>query len=521
VARVLEQQYAVRLEEHAAELAEHFAQSSDPGDLAKAVRYAELAAQRATAVFAYGEAVHHLEQALLAQEVLDPNDQAKRCNLLLALAEALGPAGEPQRVFDDVAEQALPLAEALGDGPRCAHTCLLAFEALDRWAWQGGAWRAAAFPRWLDRLDHHAAPGTRARVEADILRAATQIRAGHWSEGRNLEARALATARELGDAETLFRLAPRLMNGRQWAARAWAELVDLAGELADHPRDGISHHALSEFLLAGPDLLLTAGERDRWEAHLVEHELLAADLHDEGLRILDPADKAYRARIDGRLADAVIGTERMVALGDELGTLRGRIAAGTMAFWPLLWLGRAHDYAIAFPDRLESDVGKMELWLAHQGRFEEARARLRRSLDNFEVSGEAPAQPMAYFLETAVLVGDQDAAWALASALNSVPAVTSPMSAVTRHLGSAARIRGDRSAARAHYEQALAWATRIRFRPEVALTRLEMAELLLEGSAEEQAEAQGHLDFAIEEFGAMKMQPALERALRHKGLLHA
>ena len=35
------------------------------------------------------------------------------------------------------------------------------------------------------------------------------------------------------------------------------------------------------------------------------------------------------------------------------------------------------------------------------------------------------------------------------------------------------------------------------------------------------AEAQAHLDFAIEEFRAMKMQPALERALRHKGLLHA
>ena len=33
--------------------------------------------------------------------------------------------------------------------------------------------------------------------------------------------------------------------------------------------------------------------------------------------------------------------------------------------------------------------------------------------------------------------------------------------------------------------------------------------------------AVAHLDFAIEEFRAMKMQPSLERALRHKGLLHA
>ena len=48
-----------------------------------------------------------------------------------------------------------------------------------------------------------------------------------------------------------------------------------------------------------------------------------------------------------------------------------------------------------------------------------------------------------------------------------------------------------------------------------------MAELLLNGSTAEKGEAQGHLDFAIEELRAMKMQPALERALRHKGLLHA
>ena len=48
-----------------------------------------------------------------------------------------------------------------------------------------------------------------------------------------------------------------------------------------------------------------------------------------------------------------------------------------------------------------------------------------------------------------------------------------------------------------------------------------MAELLLEGTDQEQSDAQPHLEFAIEEFRAMNMQPALERALRHKGLLRA
>ncbi|MFQ5880212.1 MAG: AAA family ATPase, partial [Dehalococcoidia bacterium] len=81
VARALERQYAARREEHAAELAEHFAQSTDPADLAKAVEYDEMAARRAMAVYAYGEAVRHLERCLDVQEVLDPDDKAKRCDL--------------------------------------------------------------------------------------------------------------------------------------------------------------------------------------------------------------------------------------------------------------------------------------------------------------------------------------------------------------------------------------------------------------------------------------------------------
>src|SRR5204863_7698938 len=44
VARALEQQYARRPAEHASELAEHFAQSTDPDDLRKAVEYARLPA---------------------------------------------------------------------------------------------------------------------------------------------------------------------------------------------------------------------------------------------------------------------------------------------------------------------------------------------------------------------------------------------------------------------------------------------------------------------------------------------
>ncbi len=71
------------------------------------------------------------------------------------------------------------------------------------------------------------------------------------------------------------------------------------------------------------------------------------------------------------------------------------------------------------------------------------------------------------------------------------------------------------------FEQAVKVYERIRCRPAIALTRLQLAELLLAHYPDKGTEAQEHLDFAIAEFREMKMRPSLERALRHKGLLKA
>ena len=61
----------------------------------------------------------------------------------------------------------------------------------------------------------------------------------------------------------------------------------------------------------------------------------------------------------------------------------------------------------------------------------------------------------------------------------------------------------------------------MRFRPELALAHLQLAELLLERYPTQKKGALEHLDFAIKEFQDMKMQPSLERALRHKDILKA
>jgi hypothetical protein len=91
------------------------------------------------------------------------------------------------------------------------------------------------------------------------------------------------------------------------------------------------------------------------------------------------------------------------------------------------------------------------------------------------------------------------------------------LTCIGRHLAAAAAFLGDKAKAAEYNRQALEIGTKVRSRPEIAIIRLQMAELGLDnGDVSERAEAQAHLDFAIAEFRAMKLQPSLERALRLK-----
>ena len=95
------------------------------------------------------------------------------------------------------------------------------------------------------------------------------------------------------------------------------------------------------------------------------------------------------------------------------------------------------------------------------------------------------------------------------------------LTCVARHLGDAAALLDRPSESRDYYHQAIEVCQKIGFRPEIALTRLSLAELLIDHYPDERTAALEHLDFAIGEFREMKMQPSLERALRHRGLLKA
>jgi DNA-binding CsgD family transcriptional regulator len=224
------------------------------------------------------------------------------------------------------------------------------------------------------------------------------------------------------------------------------------------------------------------------------------------------------AVIDGRLAEAITILGEQDSRAAEL-----RVALGLVGqldrYWvqAYLWLGRG-DEALA---RLEAPRRPLQaaraMCLAQTGQVEEA----RRILDWFDGitsdDDESSIGVLASLLRAATFAGDHQISQALLRRL--APLARLPIARLdglgyARLLGDAAVLMGDRTQARAYYEQGLEACKRIGFRPETALTRLCLAELLLAGEPPAHEEALNHLDFAIDEFRAMGMQPALERALR-------
>jgi len=518
VGRALEDVYARRREDHAAELAEHFAQSTEHDDLVKALEYSEMAAERASSVYAYGEAVRLLEQALKVQEVLDPEDKG--------LGDALDMAGEPRHGLDVEAPEALSLAEAIGDSVRASRVCWLALMALN-FEQSGMMLTSSEAAQWLERADHYAEPDTVARALTDAMSGSMKYATGHTAEGITLLNRGLDLARRLGDPETFWMTASLWLFNAQAPQRAEKRL-ELAEELAEQSRAGISLWTLFWTLGMMGHVFLASGQRERTEEVWNELKEIAERTHQTNILLFTMAVYGYLANLDGHLEEAVGIARRLMARGEELGLRTfASVGAGAMSLRPLLLLRKADD---AIQPWIQAAPGSAigALCLAYLRQYAEVVEILEQHVLARPNIGtdedETPASGDIMCLEAAVLVGHREAAELLLQRFAGTSARTPGGLYVTcfsRHLGAAAALLARYEEARNHYQEAIRVCTEMRFRPELALTRLQLAELLLEHYPDEKKEALEHLDFAINEFREMKMQPSLERALRHKEILGA
>jgi class 3 adenylate cyclase len=226
--------------------------------------------------------------------------------------------------------------------------------------------------------------------------------------------------------------------------------------------------------------------------------------------------------VDGELEAAVAASRQLMEAGTELGMpLFAQVNALLRARAALVALGRFADVLTdqatfeATTGQTPPQAGLYRAWsLAKLGRLEEARAAFADATDALGPPDACwPSGLLARLLEAALALGEQERVAEVVAVFDGVATLPAGgLFSPARVLGDALAYLGERERALASYQQALAAAKKIRFRPEVALARLGLAAVLSEGAGEEQREAAAHLAFAVPELAAMGMAPALERA---------
>src|SRR5579859_353918 len=518
--------------ERIAALATHYRNAGAVADPEKAIGYSVRAAEAATAVFAWEEAVAHYEGVLQALELV-PAEQARRCDFLLALGWTLMPPGETQRVIESVAPEALAIAEGIGDASRAAAACRLAMEAFHR----AGARMQTLTPRWqrwAEAYERYARAGSIDRVRLDLDCAEAFHMSGREYEAWSRRVAAFQLAKALNAPDELLLAAGFTMYYTQSPQRE-AQRYAIAREAAAWSTEGASARTLAIFYLYSAWAFWDWGEREPALAALDRLKQLPTSFRDPWVMEYAIFADGAAAALQGRLEDAVALAHEIVRLSDEIGSpVFGRLNAGNIAFRALLHLGRPEEAleildwgwrAAGLGQEPAVNAPRRALALAAVGREPEAATTLAHLVVEREIGadddGNVATTDLIPLLETAALLRDAERAAILYRRLEGVPLLVKvhggTQAAVGRALGDAALLLGRPAAARAHYEAALAVCERIGFRPETAILHLVLAELLVKHYPHEAARAASHLDRALGELSAMGMKPWVERATRLRG----
>jgi len=514
VARALEQVHARHTQEHAAELAEHFAFCSEPEDLAKAVSYGQAAARHAMDVFAYGEAARLLKRALQVQDVLDPED-IRRCDLLLQLGEAMLPMEQPGQVARIVAGEAFNRATNSADRRRAFGACILALRALWRDAGNTSGFASQEVRGWLERAEI-AADASSERIHVDCYWGQYHIDAGDPARGQDYLRDALHRAQALGDTD-VYVVAASFAVGLLQTVDDQALVEQLALDL--YARQLWMRLATDRTVLAYLAVgFFGRGDRERGTQILRQLWDLAQTTNDLTVTIVGRFLSAWQALLDGRLEEAA----RLGSSADEEAERTGaRLAssaslARAISARALFYMGRTTELDLNVFGSTRSSLAKKAGVLAFLGRCQEVAAIRER----FGAIGDIHDQTSCYILgdllEACTRCRDRTTAEQLVARLSPLANRLQPLQVVSygRLLGDASVLLERPDDARAYYQQALEVSRAARCLPELALTQLALADLLLmRGSSTEQTQALALLDAAIAAFGEMHMQPSLERAL--------
>jgi DNA-binding SARP family transcriptional activator len=309
-AEALEALHAADLDPRLPQLAHHFFEAGPTGDPDKALEYSRRAAERATGQLAYEEAARLYELGIRVLRTAGITDEATRCELMLALADARLRAGDEEGAKTTFL-RAAEIARKRGDAEALARAAL-GYGGLFVWmAARGDRHLIPLLEEALDALPESDSP-LRARLMARLSCAVRdqpdRDRRLPLSEG------AVAMARRLGDQRTLA----YTLDGR------CISMVDPGSmeKLAETAREVVSiAEALGELEWAFTgNLYLVCTRLQVRDIEGAKRALQAMTRHGEQLRV--PTYRWGSAEVEAALAlfeGRFDAAEELIVLGYEAG----------------------------------------------------------------------------------------------------------------------------------------------------------------------------------------------------------
>ena len=488
---------AAALPVHPAELAHHYFQAREVGGAAKAIVYSLQAAGARQAAHAYEDAAAHYERALAALKIVNRDDAAARCDVLLALGAARWQASEPDPRSTFV--EAVELARRLASPGRLARAALGA----------GGRFYAPgatdeAYIELLEEALTALEPGDSvlrvrllARLAEKLVFAQPPERAGE------LAADAVGMARRLGEAGAL---AAALMGRHaallhaehtQERRRVGEQALALAGELAARELGALGRHWLLY------DLAET-GELEEARRRHAELDLLADELQQPLYRHSSLTWRGVWAALAGRFEEAERIARESVRLAEHAGAPDAQAHFTAQLVAVRREQGRLHELLPEI-ERLAGAQPAASAWrsvlpLAYLDAGD--RTRARAAYDGALGGGAATIPRTMFWLtamgslaEAAAQLRDPDGGAQLYAELEPYAdrlvqwSFTGNAGSVHRLLGRTAAVAGWHDRASAHFEAAVARHAALGAAPLLARTRCDHGEFLLHGTRAERPHA--------------------------------
>jgi tetratricopeptide (TPR) repeat protein len=306
-AAALERAHAAAIEPYLAQLAYHFARSTD--ELDKAIEYGARAGEHAFSVAAYEQAAAHFRQAVALIDTSDPTRLSRRCDLVIAQGTAEREAGDHayRRTLLDGAR----LAQELGDPDRLARAALANHRGLFNSILGIDRDRVSVLQAALEAYDSSDSP-TRAALLS--LLAFALVTDPDWRAREKLSDDALTMARHVGHPHTLALVLTQRAVAR-WRPQTLPELrrdLTEAAQLADRLNDPLlAAHAGH----LGAQAAMEAGDLEHADRLLAALGSDVKQLRQPLMRWYNAVARAHRCLISGPAEEA----ERLAFAALELG----------------------------------------------------------------------------------------------------------------------------------------------------------------------------------------------------------